>query len=152
MNRLEVIKKVNAWLVELGRMHGMQLKLDQDGLCALETQSGVECVLEVPRESSGDLYIYAPILKILQGKEQKVYEKALAMNLFGLETRQAVLSVNLAQNLLILHHILSVEKNDFMSFHNVFSNFLALVTSLKETFGSLTEGSYSAMSMNHLSV
>jgi hypothetical protein len=101
MNSTEII---NDFLAEFGTSIGLELTLDQNGICALLFGSCLRCSIELP-ENSPTVYFKAPMIslpEIPENKQTQFFKKLLQRNFFCLETRGATFALDENQQQVIL--------------------------------------------------
>ena len=79
---------VSEGLALLGGELDIDLDLSEDGVCGLFLEDGLECVIEVGPDD-GPLFLYAQLVPVPAQDREALFEEALSLNLFGLETGAA---------------------------------------------------------------
>ncbi len=87
---------VNTWLASTG-----DLKLDDEGSCVLESENGVVLVVEVPKNSKEQLFIYSPVAIVEDDVKPEFLRFVLELNLilartglaFGLDSSSGSLLI-----------------------------------------------------------
>lgn len=129
---------VNNWLAEIGALAGQVLKLNDDGLCALEYEGQV-FVVDVPQDSS-QFYLYTALMTLPPGNTAPLLRKILEMNHLQIETKGGGLSVDPTTNEVVFCYRDRIQEIDSNLFRNVLENFIdKTLTLLKDISGYLDQ-------------
>ena len=80
---------VSNWLEFIGQTRNIPLSLGEDGHCMIEFENGLECFIEVPKQSQVvPIYVYCPMLTLPpdQSIQCHLLKATLELNMFGLQT------------------------------------------------------------------
>ena len=91
---------VNHWLEYLGRQTRLALRLDDEGVCAIGHQSGLDCVVEAP--GNGSVYLRVGILPWEPEAHPGRAERCLIAQFMGRETHGASFGVDPVDGQLVL--------------------------------------------------
>lgn len=128
-------KVVNGLLKDLGEILNTELSLDEEGVCAIQHDSGLVLVIEIPKDSSF-VYIYTAI-QPLTGNEAKDYvllEKAMLLNQFTIKTRGGALSLTPELNSLMFSLAQSIEDCEEEGLIGLFNRFLLTAIEIRNEF------------------
>lgn len=78
---------INDYLVNLGNALNIKLKLEENGICAIQIEKDLPMIIEVPQNSE-KFYLYAPLMQV-SGEEIDILDtfgKALILNMFQIKT------------------------------------------------------------------
>lgn len=117
---------VNGWLKELSRKSGIDLTLDENDACALRYGENLDCMIELPDQSSV-VYFSAQILNVAGlDTEQRatLYERLLQLNYYCLETGGATFALDTKAGRAILCYGQPIGTIDAPAFENLLGNFL----------------------------
>ncbi len=108
---------VQGWLRDLSEVNGINLTLDDQGVCGFTVGDRLRVTIEVP--APGDVvYFYADMETHVATDAERLalYENALGMNLFGKETRGGSLARDPKDDSLLLccsHHVSQLDSASF---------------------------------------
>lgn len=91
---------VNHWLQELSRRTGVGLRLDDEGVCTIGHESGLDCVVEVP--GNGSVYLRVALLPWEPEENPHMAERCLLASFMGVNTGGAAFGVDPVDAELIL--------------------------------------------------
>lgn len=118
-------------LDELGGYTGASLTLDDRGVCSLEFGDNIECTVEVP-PGSDLVYLHSEVVRVSAYDRSALYEDALALNLYGLETGGAFLALDRDSDRLVLCFNQPAEALDPERFAELVANFVETVERLRD--------------------
>jgi hypothetical protein len=105
---------VNNWLEYLGRQTRLTLRLDDEGVCAIGHQSGLDCVVEAP--GNGSVFLRVGILPWEPEAHPHLAERCLVAQFMGRETQGASFGVDPVDGQLVLWKERRVTSLDEKSF------------------------------------
>jgi len=126
-------EQVSEWLQSEGRQKGQPYNLNENGICVMTDDAGNECVVEVPR-GSRIVYFYAPVVLVNPENRAESFEKAVTMNLYGLQTNESCLAYDPKVNRIILYYSAHIFFLEGTTFSNAFNNFLLTLQKVREDF------------------
>jgi hypothetical protein len=91
---------VNQWLQYLSRRTGIPLALNDDGICAVGHESGLDCVVEAPGD--GSVYLRVGILPWEPEADPDLAERCLIGQFMGRDTHGASFGVDPIDGELVL--------------------------------------------------
>ena len=83
---------VNLWLRGLSAKTGLQLRLNEQGVCAIGHTSGLDCAIEVP-DGRGRVYFHIPLMP-WAGAPAALAERCLSENFLGINTDGASFAID----------------------------------------------------------
>ncbi len=83
---------VNHWLRGLSAKTGLQLHLNEQGVCAIGHTSGLDCAIEVP-DGRGRVYLHIPLMP-WAGSPASLAEHCLGENFLGINTDGASFAID----------------------------------------------------------
>lgn len=115
------------------RMGSGILKLDENGVCLLETEAKQRIRIEV-RGEDPYCYLAAPLTFAPTHPEprKRLLKQALSDNFFGAETRNATLSLEPGTEIVYLHYACELDELDDIKLENIFHNFAATTAVVKK--------------------
>ncbi len=115
------------------RMGSGILKLDENGVCMLETEAKQRLKIEV-RDDEPYCYLAAPLTFAPTRPEarMRLLIQALSDNFFGAETRNATLSLEPGTEIVYLHYACELDELDDIKLENIFHNFAATAEIVKK--------------------
>jgi hypothetical protein len=91
---------VNHWLEHLGRETRLALRLDDEGVCAIGHESGLDCVVEAP--GNGSVYLRVGILQWEPEAHPGRAERCMIAQFMGRDTHGASFGVDPVDGQLVL--------------------------------------------------
>lgn len=128
---MRLIMVMNGWLRDCNQTLGFDLRLNDEGVCAIQCQDMV-CVIEKPVGS--DLFhIYTSVCQLV-GSPQDIHilRYALEMNMFNLRTRGGSLGMMKNDNQIFYCFSEAVEQCDSVEFINILYNFIETALDIKK--------------------
>jgi hypothetical protein len=94
---------ISSWLGTVGSAVGVPLALDENGHCNIVFGNQLECMVEVPEDSTA-VFIYAPLKRPPDETAARIacLEQALELNLFSLATGGATVSYDRRTDQIVL--------------------------------------------------
>lgn len=92
---------VGAWVRSFGDAIKTPLRLQENGICAIDFGNGRVCSIEVP-EDDGPIVVHAPLLSLAGSARETVFARALALNLFGSGTGGCTIALDEKSDRLVL--------------------------------------------------
>lgn len=135
---MESHEQVNRILDELGSRLGVPLRLDDEGVCGLRYDGGLNCTLEVPPGQSV-LRIYSKLVSAPTGCRESLLETALELNLYGLQTRGCALALDRAEQQILLCGSWPLQNLDVPGLENLLGSFLETAVELRTSLSQVTE-------------
>lgn len=83
---------VNDWLQHLGRQSRVRIQLDDDGVCTIGHESGLDCAVEVP--GNGSVYLRVAMFPWEPEENPDLAERCLLASFMGIETGGAAFGVD----------------------------------------------------------
>lgn len=117
-------EEVDRVLAELGALVGAPLRLDAQGVIALEFADDVTCTLSVP-EGTGRTFIEVVVVRVPRVHREAVLAAALGRNRFGLDVLGACLALDEAGEHLLLCHSLPADREALASLHDTLAALIA---------------------------
>lgn len=105
---------VNQWLEYLGQQTRLALRLNDEGVCTIGHQSGLDCVVEAP--GNGSVYLRVGILPWEPEAHPDQAERCLIAQFMGRETQGASFGVDPEDGELVLWQERQLTTLDEMSF------------------------------------
>lgn len=115
--------QIAGYLRDIGERLGMTLTLDANDTCSLTCEDDLQCNVTVP-DSSELLVLHCPLLPATGQNRAELFERALAMNLYGGETEGCALAYDAAINGLVLCLVQPAAGLDAGGFGNLLGNFI----------------------------
>lgn len=128
-------KIVNSCLQDLGNVLNTELSLDEEGVCAIQHDSGLVLIIEIPTHSS--LVHFYTALQPLTGNEIKDYElleKAMLLNQFTIKTHGGTLSLTPELNSIMFSLTQTIENCEEDGFIEPFNRFITTAIELRKEF------------------
>lgn len=131
---------VNSWLAHMGGLMGAELKLDDEGVCAITDKESLVVIIEAPKDSAL-VHIYTPMCPMLDGIEPNyaLLERAMELNILGLRTRGGTLGLNTERNELFFSFVVEIDTCEALKFSNIIQNFMETAKILKEDLEKTTQ-------------
>lgn len=119
----ELVKLLNVYLKEVGARIKSDLRLDKNDLCIFKKENcSLDFVVELSKDS-GFCFFYTPICKVPFDYPEKLFERLLSNNLFGLANNQAIFGLDNKTQHIILSFAFKLNSLDSISFGNTLINF-----------------------------
>lgn len=112
-------------LSDIGRAHGLEIELNDQGACELPTADGGAVHLQL-RPGAGELDFVSPIGEVPPKAEAAIFRALLAANLYWDETMGATLSYSEALEQVVLAYPLPLAAADAATVESTLLNFLHL--------------------------
>lgn len=130
---MDSTETLNHFLMQLGTdLQLGELKLNADGVCALEASDGAMMIIELP-PNGAIMHLHSPILPVPTPAPAAFFSRLLGLNRFGLETRGAAFALDESGNQVILCYSRPVEGLEYSVFVNLLGNFLETVRHWRTT-------------------
>lgn len=86
---------INEYLINLGKALNLELKLEENGIAAIQIDEGFPLIIEVPQKSD-KFFLYAPVKQVLGDENEilDIFNKALMINLFQIKTGGGALALS----------------------------------------------------------
>lgn len=133
MNRQEQIEQVDSWLKDLSTSLGVELKLDEEGTCALQIGEDIIIGLEVGYDFPM-VYMYSPLMKLSSEDKDlamSMMTRALELNAFQTATRGGAIGIAPGGGLLIFCYSTPIEGLDSAMFSGTLSGFYEAIPELR---------------------
>jgi hypothetical protein len=121
---------VDQGLALLGRDLGQPMTLDEQGVCCLEFNEGLACTVELDA-GDGSLFIHGELLPAPGSGREDLFRRALALNLYCLETGGAAVAYDPGSDALLLCHRLPAELLEPEQISNLVGDFVLRLDALR---------------------
>ncbi len=112
---------VNHWLRALSAKTGLQLHLNEQGVCAIGHTSGLDCAIEVP-EGRCRVYLNIPLMPWV-GSPAALAEHCLGENFMGINTDGASFAIDRHEGQLVIWITRRLDTLDEASFGTLIVDF-----------------------------
>jgi hypothetical protein len=125
--------QVSGWLEAVGAATGVALSLDADGHCNIIFGQQLECMVEVPEESTA-VFLYVALKRAPDDPEARIacLEQALELNVFSLATGGATVAYDRRTGQIVLTFTREVERMDEERFKAVLGDVLDVAIDLHD--------------------
>jgi Tir chaperone protein (CesT) family len=133
MDRNDQIKMVDSWMKDLSGALGINLRLNQEGICTFQIGQDV-IAIEVSQDFPM-VYLYSSLLSLpLENKEQTLFllARALELNAFQILTRGGSIASAPGGGVLIYCYSVSIEETDSEKFSKILGAFFETLSELKK--------------------
>lgn len=114
---------LGSYLKEVSVRLKVDLRLDSKGLCMFKKENcSLEFVIELDKQS-GFCFFYTPISKVPFDFPEKLFERLLVSNLFGVENNQAIFGLDAKTQNIVLSYGFQLNAVDGVAFGNMLINF-----------------------------
>lgn len=123
--------QVDSWLQDLKRTLGIfdHLQLDDQGVCFVPHPRGLEIDVELPNGAS-TVYIYTGLLTVEAHSKEEVFQNALALNMFQIQTNGGSLAFDAATGDIMYCCRFEAPDYDSQKFLRCFYDFVAVAEDL----------------------
>lgn len=124
---------LSALIQELSKEWELENPLPQEipGVYTIPLDEGVSLTVTNANVPQGGLVFSSSLATIKKGKEEALFTHALNANLFGQGTKQAVLGLNEAGNVLTLSRFIDYDVN-FQEFRDIIEDFINTIDFWRE--------------------
>jgi len=127
-------KIVELWLKDLSASLGVELSLDDEGLCSFQADEERIITIEVPPELS-QVYLYTPLVPLPNEDPERsnnLMTKALELNAFQIASGGASIALVPGMALFVLCYENAIEGVDSERFNHILGLFLETATDIKK--------------------
>lgn len=125
--------KLRTWLQELGSKNHIALDLDNNSLCQLKANNGVELVLS--GQPGCDYFsVSVKLAQIPEHDKQALFHLALTLNLAQEEMDGASIALNPETDGLVLHRVQKYRFTDYRKFTGILDSMVEVGYRLKQQF------------------
>ena len=119
----DLIVLLSSYLKEVSVRLKSDLRLDGNALCMFKKEHcSLEFVIELDKQS-GFCFFYTPITKVPFDFPEKLFERLLVSNLFGVENNQAIFGLDVKTQHIVLSYGFQLSTIDGVAFGNMLINF-----------------------------
>ena len=124
---------LNLWLTHLSRASHAHLQLDDDGICTIGHESGLDCAVELP--GNGSVYLRVAMFPWEPETNPDLAERCLLASFMGIETGGAAFGVDPIDVELVLWQERSVGSLDEAGFSRLVTQLFDNAVRLRKELG-----------------
>ena len=125
-------EQVSHWLMDMSHNHPAPMKLDEEGICHLESESGTRIII-VATKSSEHFRVNIDLTPIPDSgwERETIFEASLTLNLYQHRTLGGAIAIDPVSQQVVLSFIREVELTDFNQFNNILQNLIQAAKDLR---------------------
>lgn len=125
---------VRSWIKDISATLGVELTLDEEGLCSFQVGEDAVVTIEVS-DDFPMVYLYSPLLQLTMENDESmivILSRALELNAFQAVTRGGSIAMVPGGGLLIFSYSTPIEGVDSETFSKILASFFETVGELKK--------------------
>ena len=135
-------EQVSHWLMDMSHSHPLAPKLDEEGICHLESESNIRITI-IATKSSSHFRVNIDLMPIPDTNRLRegVFEAGLKLNLYQHRTLGGAVAIDPISQQVVLSFIREVDLTDLNQFNNILQNLIQAAKELRDELGTNSDHS-----------